>query len=361
MTTIILLEITFQLNYYIRNGEFLFYRVSPPIYVEDNEYGHRVKPYLKIRHKTDEFNVINYTNSKGFRCSKNIEEYKDLENKYNIILNGPSFAFGWGVNYEQSFAALLNNHLQESNLGRKGIQIIDFGVPSRPLSVQINFFKNEGRHFKPSLVLQFVYGSMIADINDPRHYVEDGYLIKKRERDQYLIRKIKKSGIMFYSWLAYSRLLSLLRDNIGYNDIIGAGRELRNYTKFDVNSSEVKTSLNYYFEFNSFCKLINTKLILIYFPLSYVVHPEDVVRWEFYGVEDIKDQIIFNREFCDYLNNKGVVCLNLTDDMINEAINSNKRLYYWVDIHWTPYGNEIAAKVVAKYILNNKKYYFKND
>jgi len=363
LSTIILLEITIQLSYYIQNGSLLFYRVNTPIYVKDHDYGHRVKPFLKYRHRTNEFNVIYYTDSKGFRCSNKFEEYDHPENKYSIVLNGPSFAFGWGVNYEQSFAALLERSLQaDTILDKRSIQVINFGVPCRSVPVQIRFFTNEGRHFKPSLVLQFAYGSMIVGDDDPSNYfdVKNGYLIYERVGYQYLISRLKQSGIVFYSWIAYNKLLSLFNDNNHGKKIIGAGRDLANFTKFNVDNIEVKNSLKYYSDLKSYCQSINANLIIIYFPLSYVVYNGDVARWKHLGVENIRGQISFNEQFCNYLNQHGIVCLNLTDGLINAARTSHQRLYYWLDVHWTPYGNKIAAGLVSKFILSHKNDYFKN-
>ena len=138
--TLILLEIALQLNYYISNGAPLFRRFKTPIYVKDPVYGHRVKANLKFNHVTNEFNVNYYTNSKGLRCSPKLEEYNGLVNGYRIILNGPSFAFGWGVNYGQSFAAILENRLKSGSFfAKQGVQVINFGVPSRSIPIQIKY------------------------------------------------------------------------------------------------------------------------------------------------------------------------------------------------------------------------------
>ena len=357
--TIILLEIALQLNYYIQNGGLLFYRVNTQIYVKDIDYGHRVKPNLKYHHVTNEFNIMYYTNSKGLRCSHEIEEYNHPANKYRIILNGPSFAFGWGVNYKQSFAAILENSLKADYfIYKDGVQVIDFGVPSRPIPVQIRYLEKEGENYKPSLVLQFSYGSMIVRKDDPTNYndVKNGYLVSKKAGFRWVITKIKQSGIVFYSWIAYNRLLSLIKEDNHDNKIIGAGRDLSNYTKFDIGNKEIKDSLKYYNELKSYCQSINAKLLIIYFPLSYIVHNEDVTRWKHLGVKDIQGEIVFNKEFCEYLNKNGIDCLNLSDDLISAARVSHKRLYYWLDVHWTPYGNEVAAKLVSKYILEHQSF-----
>ena len=304
---------------------------------------------------TNEFNVNYYTNSKGLRCSPKLEEYNGLVNGYRIILNGPSFAFGWGVNYGQSFAAILENRLKSgSSFAKQGVQVINFGVPSRSIPIQIKYLENEGKYYKPALVLQMVYGSMTMGKHDQNKFndVKDGCLINEKAGYKWIINEMKQSGIVFYLWIAYNRLLSLVAGNNQDSQIIGAGRDLSNVNKFDINDKIVSRSLKYYFELKSYCQSINAKLLIVYFPLSYVLHNEDVTRWKHLGVKNIPGEIAFNKEYCDYLINNGIDCLILTDDLIKAAQVSRKRLYYWLDVHWTPYGNEVAAELVSQYLLN---------
>ena len=199
---------------------------------------------------------------------------------------------------------------------------------------------------------------MIVHKDDPTNYndVKNGYLVSKKAGFRWVITKIKQSGIVFYSWIAYNRLLSLIKEDNHDNKIIGAGRDLSNYTKFDISNKEIKDSLKYYNDLKSYCQSINAKLLIIYFPLSYIVHNEDVTRWKHLGVKDIQGEIVFNKDFCEYLNKNGIDCLNLSDDLISAARVSHKRLYYWLDVHWTPYGNEVAAKLVSKYILEHQSF-----
>ena len=62
------------------------------------------------------------TNSLGFRdsFSRNISNHKD---KYRIILIGDSFTEGLGVDWEDSFAGILSNRLEN-----RGIEILNAGT-----------------------------------------------------------------------------------------------------------------------------------------------------------------------------------------------------------------------------------------
>jgi hypothetical protein len=66
-------------------------------------------------------------------------------------------------------------------------------------------------------------------------------------------------------------------------------------------------------------------------------------------VRNAEGQRRFDAAYCSYLENHGVPCLNITDDLRHAA--RAERLYYWLDIHWTPAGNRVAAQAVARRLL----------
>src|SRR5215831_8711698 len=95
------------------------------------------------------------------------------------MILGPSFAFGWGVDYELSFAGVLQRLLQERGFtGEKKIEIINAGIPSMPVGPQLAWFEHVGKDYEPDLVIQFVYGSMAINNASPPYAVDDkGYLV----------------------------------------------------------------------------------------------------------------------------------------------------------------------------------------
>jgi hypothetical protein len=51
------------------------------------------------------------------------------------------------------------------------------------------------------------------------------------------------------------------------------------------------------------------------------------------------------------LNKRDIPCLNVTPNLIRDAETTGERLYFWLDVHWTPRGNFVAARSVASHLV----------
>lgn len=350
-------ECSLQAFYYVNAGDFLFARVGRPIYATDEYAGFWNKPHLSMVHNTNEFRTTIFTNSQGFRVSEQREEYPLAKPPATcrVLLLGPSFAFGWGVNYEETLAARLENLLEQGRFsGGRNVEVINAGVPSLPTSSQLNWFKHKGREYQPDVVVQLIYGSLIGprEPNDRFDVTPDGYLVEKNATQAARLKaRLKNSAIVFYSWMAYSRLARPAETPGGNHAIVGAGRQLHVHSDFDPSSPEIAESLEYYEDLRASVEASGARLLIVHFPLSYAVHREDRSRWKHLGVHDVDEQIEINGQFCRELNDRGIDCLNITDDLI-QAAETGQRQYYWLDIHWTPAGNQVAARAVSRFLLD---------
>ena len=135
--------------------------------------------------------------------------------------------------------------------------------------------------------------------------------------------------------------------------IEGAGRPMINRTAFSTDDPRVGESIRLYRRFNDEARGAGAQLLIVHFPLPYVVHPQDMTRWVLHGVTNVEQQKQFNRNFCAYLNGQDIPCLDLTDDLITAGRQSTERLYFWLDIHWTERGNAVAAQVVSSYLASS--------
>jgi hypothetical protein len=348
-----IVEIVLQVFYYFNAGGFLFSRVGLPIYVSNEYSGIFNRPNLQFAHNTNEFRTIYYTNSRGFRVSSAREEYplEKAPDTYRVVLLGPSFAYGWGVNYEESFAAILKTLLEEKGFaGGQKVEVINAGVPYLAPAPHLNWFKHVGSTYHPDLVIQFIYGSMTIGSDIKLRVREDGYLIPQNQSTSERIRGwLKNSALVFYAWNLYTKLGSTKEESKHPASVRGAGRELSMQTTFDATSPLFTDSNSFYNDLKRATKDSGADLLVVYFPLSYAIHPEDVSRWRHLGVTDVKAQMAADEAFCKHLNSSSIHCLDITKDLHLAAL-GGKRLYFWLDIHWTAEGNAVAARVVANYL-----------
>jgi hypothetical protein len=354
---LVVVELAFQGFYRLTTGGSLLSRAAVPIFVEDPVGGWAPKPNLSFRQRTPEFDIEVFTNSRGFRTSKAHEEYaagRD-DSRYRIILLGPSFAFGWGVSYEQTFAAQLMAMLAAKGFGNgRNLELINHGVPALPAEFNLAWFKQVGKTYAPNLVIQFMYGSLEFNPAVPMR-VRGGYLESLNPTlSERVTGLAKQSAIVFYGWTVLTKVRGAMSHDGDGGKIAGAGRELSVVDAFDPTSPRVSYAMAFYDDLRATVEAAGARLLVVYFPLSYVVHPQDMDRWRHLGVRDVEKQVAFNRAFSNYLGEHGIPCLNVTDDLVAAARQSDHRLYYWLDIHWTADGNRLVAQSVANWLATHR-------
>ncbi len=349
----VFVEVALQLFYYATAGDFLFRRGAPPLYQSEQFAGYGNRRGLSFDHRTNEFEAHYYINQQGFRVPRPGLEYSLTKpaNTYRILLLGPSFAYGWGVEYEKSFGALLPQLLTERGFAKgKKIELINAGIPSMPPASQLNWYEHVGKNYRPDLVLQIVYGTMLEK-SDPRsNYLADaqGHLIEtdlstgQRWRD-----RAKQFATVFYGWMVWTEFDGWLHTKPASDAVQGAGRELVQETNFDINKPRVADALAFYEHLADAVRASGARLQIVYLPLSYVIYPEDESRWRHLGVRDVRAQQAFDSAFVDRLNKQNIPTVDITGDLRRAAMRNKRRLYYWLDIHWTVAGNAAAARAVA--------------
>jgi len=353
---LLFVELTLQAFYYFTAGSFLFARAALPMWAPNPWSGVFNRPHLALTQRTSEFAATYYTDGAGLRvASPGAEVTRDKPpSTYRVMLLGPSFAFGWGVDYGQSLAARLQDALQQGGFaaGRR-VEVVDAGVNSLPPAPHLEWYRHVGAGYGPDLVVQLAYGSLRVG-NDPRpgvHADARGYLVRDGSaRFQWLRRAARSSATVFYAWVVATRLGGAWAPR-GEHEITGAGRALSEATRFDPQDPANAPALAYYRALAATVRAGGGEVLVVYFPLSAAVHPEDRARWRLQGVRDAGGQEAFNAAFCDHLTRQGIPCLDVTADL-RRAAPGGHRLYYRLDVHWTPEGNDVVARAVAARLLH---------
>lgn len=115
------------------------------------------------------------TNADGFRGPACPEER--APGTLRIVGIGDSVLFGWGVEYEQCYAALLEQFLEDDHPGT-GVEVVNTGVPGYNTVMEVETLKAKGLAYRPDLVLvDFVENDL-----QPPHFVphEADYLSLSR-------------------------------------------------------------------------------------------------------------------------------------------------------------------------------------
>jgi hypothetical protein len=269
------------------------------------------------------------------------------------MLLGASFAFGWGVDYAQSFAGVLEKLLQDRGFaGGKQIEIINAGIPAMPVAPQLVWFEHVGNAYGSDLVIQFVSGSMAISSSVERFVAVDdtGYLVSPTAIRGWRVREwLKKFATVFYGWMLWTKFDEFRRPPQQGEEgdrVLGAGR--KSTTGFDSSLTDpnVLAAMQVYKKLARLTRTAGAQLLVVYLPLSYVIHREDESRWRHLGVHDVARQVIFDTAFVQHLNRTSIPAIDLTQ-RLQKSAESGQRLYFWLDIHWTPAGNLAAALAVA--------------
>jgi hypothetical protein len=354
----ICVEVALQGFYYATAGDFLFKRVGLPIYVREPYAGFGNRPGLSFEHRTNEFRAHYYINQAGFRVPRPQIEYTLAKSAdiYRVMILGPSFAFGWGVDYELSFAGVLQQLLQQRGFaGEKKIEIINAGIPAMPVAPQLAWFEQVGQRYEPDLVIQFVYGSMALGHVSQRPYAVDdkGYLIPINADFRWRWReRVKKLATFFYGWVLWTKLTTEWPGQTAQEKgaVLGAGREMDAPTDFEPTHQEVREAMAVYGKLARVVRAAGARLLVVYVPLSYAIHGGDESRWRHLGVVDVPRRKAFDAAFVRYLNECEIPSIDTTQSLKKSA-QLGQRMYYWLDIHWTPAGNAMAARAVADYLM----------
>lgn len=75
---------------------------------------------------------------------------------YRLAILGDSFAFGWGVPQEKSFAQRIEDKLNAAAERGINYEILNFGVPGYSTFQEVALFKERGLQFEPNAVLVFL-------------------------------------------------------------------------------------------------------------------------------------------------------------------------------------------------------------
>jgi hypothetical protein len=346
------IEAMLQLFYYQSAGAFLFQRALPPLYEPDPTRCYRLKPNLDFSMRTNEFSTRIYTNAQGMRTDAQRLDVprQKAPDAFRILFLGPSFAFGWGNDWEDSYPALIAEGLE---LPGRRVEIMNLGVPGQPQAPQLCWLRSEGRHFSPDAVVATVYGARVpplpsecpTELECP--YVgDDGRIYARRPTAGRRLASLTKNlATVFYGFYVYQ---ALRPKTPAANP--QAGKELypEGEWRTDLALEEIAEGYEHYVDFVQQQLGADTPVAFLHVPLSYVVHPEHTGRWSHLREASTADARTRIQAGIEAVRARDLTIIDTTPDLVAAA--DREPLYYWLDIHLTPAGNGVVAEAALPQI-----------
>jgi hypothetical protein len=339
---LLVLEGLLQLFYFATAGDFLFHRAQPAIFEEDPLRCYRVMPNLAYEHSTNEFTMMNYTNAQGFRTgpARETVPYAKRPGVTRILFLGPSFAYGWGTDFEDTYAARI-----VEELGARGheVELLNLGTPAQGTAHQLCWLAAEGVKFEPDLIVQTDYGSIGAVATSCPEVlscptIEGGELYQSDPTPaRRLVASAKNSALVFYGYYLIHAFDEAPAGNTG------EGKELHGLDA----EQAVDAAANYrgYRRFVRETLGEDVDVSFLYLPLAFVVHPEDAPRWWSMGEVDPYQHREHIKRTVEDLLGAGVPVIDATPSLIRAG--ESERMYFWLDIHLTAAGNRVVSDVAV--------------
>lgn len=166
------------------------YRFNP--YRADGLLGWSHRPDWETVHQTGDFQVTVRTDDRGLRHTPRPAAPEASD--YRILVLGDSFAFGWGVEDDETFAAKLAAEL-EAPPGAERVDVLNAGVAGWSADHYGLFLEERGLDLDPDLILVVPSENDLSDLAASRMTLDSSGL---PTRTASALRMIDRTGRMRY-------------------------------------------------------------------------------------------------------------------------------------------------------------------
>lgn len=299
-------------------------------WIRSSKFGFRLAPGISMHMREAEYDVLIQTNSLGMRD----DELKPKSGP-RVLLLGDSFAMGYGVERGQLFADLLEKRL--------GVDVVNAATGGYEIVQQVRALEEYAPILKPDLVLYALYlGNDLAQ-NDEWEVLADGSL-HNREREYpvrqpfelklrtlarnlvYGIRKgrSEKEG----EWLPLEGYLGLCERTLGEEAIA-------DYDEADSLLGKLADE----------SRALGIPLLVLMLPYRSMVEPEahDSLARRIPELDARYDLARPAREIGARMTARGIDHADVTPALVAETRAKGTPLFFPIDGHLTPAGNEVVA------------------
>ena len=330
-----------------------------------------LRPGITRRHSTRHWDVTVSINEQGWRDRPGLGSAGE-----SVILGlGDSFAFGWGVELEDSMFFLLEQQLSpsEQNLtGRHRMRILKAGVPGTGPGDQLRLLQTLGPKYQPSaVVLIFFVGNDFVDVQmgGARQFqVQSGLLVRQNLSqetpnafDALRIQAVRKSRLLqllMGVWWQWSRVgdagaLEGTRAPRRWDDWMREFAQI-NLQEYPTRTAEaVKQTLDLLTEIQQACRARSAAFLLAVIPRSYQIYEDETKELKTslgLSAADLNDDLDLDkpqRILKEWAGRSGVRVVDLLDSFReHHRTHPQQRLFYYPDAHLNRLGHRVAAETI---------------
>jgi hypothetical protein len=283
----------------------------------------------------DEFDIDLIINSKGLRDREFPYEKPDWTRR--ILSLGDSFAAGYGVQAEETYAKVLEKRLRERFTGGTAWEVLNAAVGSTGTAQQLAYYVREGWKYSPDIVLVgfFISNDFYDNKVSGPYSLKGGQLVKQRvlstgpRRLQRITHWIP--GYAFLS--SRSHLLNLIKMEASRRHWRNRAAGMTRADKQGEQDDLYEMTWSLLRALRDACSERGSQLVVMIIPAP-IGSPAKQNAWE--------------AELASFLEGEGIPCLNLGPAY--RAASRQDVLNFPHDRHWNAQGHAFAADELLAFL-----------
>ena len=324
-----------------------------------------MRPDVVRRHLAREWDVTVAINHEGLR-----DDRLPADGSGGTVLAlGDSFAFGWGVELEDTFLALTEDALSDAS-----IRIVKAGIPGTGTTDQLAWLEAHGDDYAPRTVVQtFFVGNDFVDVQKGgvagQFVVSDGLMVRRtadgqktgaagRAKELVLRHSLLAQRLVHAAWAI--RRTRPATDNPGLQSGDAWLGEFFNIHRRRLppdSQRGVTETLACLTAMRDRCASRGTRLILVAIPRSFQVYPSELPSWQrAFSVTDAELDLDQPQHVLQtWATGAGVTFVDLLEPFRAEAARPGRpRLFFHPDAHMSAAGHRLAAAVLASALRSRR-------